>query len=202
MSPRPPPRTRRMTTRNLDSMFDPATVAVIGASLRPGRLGTVVWANLVAGGFRGRTFAVNPKYDELAGHPVVHRIDQLAEAPDLALVCTPPATVPGVVAALAARGTRAAVVLTPGLDAARTQATRDAARPALLRLLGPDSIGLLAPHLGLNASAAHIGAQPGEVAFVSQSSGLVTAVLDWARARQVGFSHVVSLGERADVDFG
>jgi len=191
-----------MSIRNLDSLLDPSSVAVIGASLRAGSTGAVAWANLRAGGFKGRLFAVNPKYDDLDGHPVVHRIDQLPEAPDLALICSPRHTVPQVVAQLAARGTRAAVVLTPGLGARRTQAALDAARPSLLRLLGPDSIGLLTPHLGLNASAAHIGAAPGAVAFVSQSAGLVTAILDWAQGRQVGFSHVVSLGERADVDFG
>ena len=191
-----------MSIRNLDSLLDPSSVAVIGASLRPGTLGAVAWANLRSGGFKGRRFAVNPKYDDFDGHPVVHRIDQLPEAPDLALICSPRHTVPEVVAQLAARGTRAAVVLTPGLGTRRTQAALDAARPTLLRLLGPDSIGLLSPHLGLNASAAPIGATPGAVAFVSQSAGLVTAVLDWAKGRQVGFSHVVSVGERADVDFG
>jgi acetyltransferase len=197
-----PAKARPMSIRNLDSMFDPSSVAVIGASLRPGRVGTAAWRNLLAGGYRGAVLPVNPKYEHLDGHPVKAHVAGFAHAPDLALICTPPATVPGLIRELGAAGTRAAVVLTPGLDDAQKQAALDAARPSLLRLLGPDSIGLLAPHLGLNASAAHTQALPGALAFVSQSAGLVTAVLDWAQGRQVGFSHVVSLGERADVDFG
>ena len=92
--------------------------------------------------------------------------------------------------------------MTAGLAAAQKQAMLDAARPHLLRVLGPNCLGLLTPHLGLNASFAHTDALAGNVAFVSQSGALVTAVLDWAKSRRIGFSHMVSLGERADVDFG
>ncbi len=83
-----------------------------------------------------------------------------------------------------------------------SQAMLDAAKPHLLRILGPNCVGLLSPHIGLNASFAHEPALPGSLAFVSQSGALTTALLDWARARQIGFSHFVSLGESADVDFG
>ena len=122
--------------------------------------------------------------------------------PELAVICTPPATVAGLIDELGALGTRAAVVLTAGLDAAQKAAMLAAARPHLLRILGPNCIGLLVPHIGLNASFAQTDALPGELAFVSQSGALVTAMLDWARSRAIGFSHVVSLGEHADVDFG
>ncbi|MES1161585.1 MAG: GNAT family N-acetyltransferase, partial [Rhizobacter sp.] len=113
-----------------------------------------------------------------------------------------PQTVAGLIDELGRRGTRAAVVLTAGLDAAQKQAMLDAARPHLLRVLGPNCLGLLTPHLGLNASFAHTDALPGELAFVSQSGALVTAVLDWAKSRRIGFSNMISLGEHADVDFG
>mgnify|MGYP000028110236 CR=1 FL=1 len=106
------------------------------------------------------------------------------------------------IAELAKLGTRAAVVMTAGMDSAQKKAMLDAARPHLLRILGPNCIGLLAPHRGLNASFAHVAAAPGELAFVSQSGALVTAMLDWADAQQIGFSHFVSLGEHMDVDFG
>jgi len=122
--------------------------------------------------------------------------------PDLAIVCTPPATVAALIDELGRLGTRAAIVMTAGLDADEKQAMLDAARPYLLRVLGPNCLGLLSPHRGLNASFAHTDALPGEIAFVSQSGALVTAVLDWAKSRRIGFSHMVSLGERADVDFG
>ena len=190
-----------MSVRNLDSLFDPASVAVIGASNRPASVGATVWRNLLDG-FQGPLYPVNPKHSSLGGRKTYRDVAALPEAPDLAVICTPPATVPGLIAQLGQRGTRAAVVVTAGLDKATRQAMLDAARPHTLRILGPNCIGMLVPHLGLNASFAHIGAQPGELAFVSQSGALVTAMLDWAAARNIGFSHFVSLGEHADVDFG
>ena len=191
-----------MSIRHLDSLFDPASVAVFGASLRPASVGGTVWQNIRQGGFKGALWPVNPKHAQLGDVPCFADVAALPAAPELAVICTPPATVPGLIAALGARGTRAAVVLTAGFDAATKQALLDAARPHLLRILGPNGLGLLAPHVGLNASFAHVDAAPGRLAFVSQSGALVTALLDWARARSVGFSHFVSLGESADVDFG
>ncbi len=193
---------RPMSIRHLDSMFDPASVAVVGASSRPARVGTTVWHNLRHGGFGGTLMAVNPSYTQLDGVPVVARVQDLPMPPELAVICTPPATVPELIDALGAMGTRAAIVMTAGLTPAQRQAMLDAARRHLLRILGPNCLGLLAPHIGLNASFAHVGAAPGTLAFVSQSGALVTAMLDWARGSGIGFSHFVSLGEHADVDFG
>ena len=191
-----------MSIRHLDHLLAPASVAVIGASQRPASVGATVWRNLHGNGFKGRSYAVNPKHSEFDGEPVYPRVAALPEVPELAIVCTPPATVPGLITELAEAGTRAAVVLTAGLDKAQRQAMLDAAKPHVLRILGPNCIGMLVPHLGLNASFAHIGALPGELAFVTQSGALMTAMLDWARSRRIGFSHLVSLGEHADVDFG
>jgi acetyltransferase len=191
-----------MSIRNLDSLFDPASIAVFGASQRVNSVGATVWHNLTQGNYKGRLFAVNPKYQDLAGRPVVARAADLPMVPDLAVICTPPATVPGLIEELAGLGTRAAIVMTAGMSPTQKQAMLDAARPHLLRILGPNCIGLLAPHKGLNASFSHIDARPGELAFVSQSGALVTAMLDWAQGQGIGFSHFVSLGEHADVDFG
>jgi acetyltransferase len=192
----------RMSIRHLDSLFDPASVAVIGASPRAGSVGATVWRNLRQGGYRGALMAVNPKHRELDGVPVAARVQDLPQPPELAVICTPPASVPGLIDALGERGTRAAIVMTAGLTPVQKQAMLDAARRHLLRILGPNCLGLLAPHIGLNASFAHVDATPGTLAFVSQSGALVTAMLDWARGSGVGFSHFVSLGEHADVDFG
>lgn len=191
-----------MTIRHLDRLLAPRSVAVIGASGRPGRVGHLVWSNLCSGAFAGPVYAVNPKRPVLAGQRACARIGDLPEAPDLAVVCTPPDTVAGLVAELGALGTRAVVVLSAGLTGAQKQACLDAARPHVLRLLGPNCLGLMTPRLGLNASFAHAPALPGELAFVSQSGALVTAMIDWANARRIGFSQIVSLGERIDVDFG
>ena len=191
-----------MSVRHLDRLLAPRSVAVIGASERPGSVGATVWRNLRAGRFAGPIHAVNPKHATLDGERVFARVSDLPQAPDLAVLCTPPASIAGLVGELGARGTRAAIVMTAGLDAAQKQAMLDAARPHLLRVLGPNCIGLLSPHVGLNATFAHTDALAGDMAFVSQSGALVTAVLDWARSRRIGFSHMVSLGVRADVDFG
>ena len=191
-----------MSIRNLDALFDPASIAIIGASARPGSIGTTVWHTLTCGAYAGPIYAVNPKYREIGGHRVVAHARDLPSAPALAVICTPPATVSRLIEELASLGTRAAVVMTTGMDTAQKQAMLKAARGHLLRLLGPGSIGLLAPHKGLNAGFAPVDAAPGELAFVSQSAGLMTTMLDWAKERSIGFSHCVSLGEQVDVDFG
>jgi acetyltransferase len=191
-----------MSVRHLDRLLEPGSVAVIGASDRPDSVGATVWRNLRAGRFTGPIWPVNPSHRTLDGQAVFARVADLPQAPDLAVVCTPPASVPQLIDQLGRRGTHAAIVMTAGLGAERKQACLDAARPHVLRLLGPNCLGLLSPHLGLNASFAHTDALPGELAFVSQSGALVTAVLDWAKSRRIGFSHMVSLGERSDVDFG
>jgi acetyltransferase len=190
-----------MSIRHLDSMFEPASVAVFGASDRAGSVGATVWRNLRQGGYAGRLHAVNPRRPLLDGTAAWADVAALPEAPELAVICTPPATVPALIAALGERGTRAAVVLTAGFTPAQKQALLDAARPHLLRILGPNCLGLLNPHIALNASFAHRGAAAGTLAFVSQSGALVTALLDWAAGRGIGFSRFVSLGEHADVDF-
>lgn len=198
-----------MSVRNLESLFNPRSVAVIGASLRPQRVGTTVLRNVLAGGFKGPVYPVNPKYRSLEGHKTWPDVAALPEAPDLAIICTPPDTVPGIISALGARGTRAAIVITAGMGGAsgvpgRTlrQAALDAAKPWLLRILGPNCVGMLVPGIGLNASFAHTNALPGRTALVSQSGALVTSVLDWANERGIGFSRFISMGDSADVDFG
>ena len=191
-----------MSIRHLDQLFDPRSVAVIGASDRPGSVGATVWRNLRSAGFAGEHWAVNPSRATVGGEPAFASVAALPAAPELAVVCTPPAAVPGVIAELAAQGTRAAIVLTAGFSAAERQAMLDAARRHLLRILGPNCLGLISPHARLNASFAHTMVPAGPLAFVSQSGALVTAMLDWAQGRGIGFSHCVSLGESGDVDFG
>lgn len=198
-----------MSVRNLEHLFAPKSVALVGASERPDSLGATLLHNLLAGGFKGEVWPVNPKYGELAGRRCYASVADLPAAPALAVICTPPATIPAIVRQLGERGTRAAVVLSSGMGDGRSargrglrQAMLDAAHPYLLRLLGPNSAGLLTPGLGLNASVATSGALPGRIAFVSQSGALMVGVLDWARTRGIGFSHFIALGDAADVDLG
>jgi acetyltransferase len=198
-----------VTVRNLESLFAPRSVAVIGASNRERSVGAVVTRNLLRGGFQGPVMPVNPRHAAVAGVLAYPDVASLPIAPDLAVIATPPAPIPGLVEALGKRGTRGVVVLTAipkgNRDAAASgveQAMLEAAGRYLLRILGPNCLGLLVPGIGLNASFAHVDAMAGRLAFVSQSGALCTAVLDWARSRGIGFSHFVSLGNSADVDVG
>jgi acetyltransferase len=164
--------------------------------------------NLLGGGFSGPVLPVNPNYNAVTGVLCYANIASLPLTPDLAVICTPPEIVPEIISELGDRGTKAAVIITDGSfkQTAPTghylkQAMLDAARPYNLRILGSHSLGLLIPKLGLNASLAHINALAGEIAFVSQSRAICTAVLDWAKFRRIGFSHFISLGDIADVNF-
>jgi acetyltransferase len=180
---------------------------VVGASNRPGHVGSVVMRNLLRGGFEGPVMPVNPKYQAVAGVLAYPDVKSLPVVPELAVICTPPAVVPGVAGALADAGARAAIVLTAGLSHgtdARGRPLAEALVEAVgrrgFRLFGPNSLGLLVPGIGLNASFAHLDALPGRLAFLSQSGALCTAVLDWARQAAVGFSCFASVGAALDVD--
>lgn len=198
-----------MSVRNLEHLFKPRSIVLIGASARPGSVGAVLARNLLTAGFAGPILPVHPRHAAIQGVLAYKSIDKLPTVPDLAVIATPPDTVPELVGRLAAKGTKAAVVITAGFGEggakqgqALRQAMLDAARPHLMRVVGPNCVGILVPDAGLNASFAHVPAMAGDVAFVTQSGAVATTVLDWAKARRVGFSHVVSLGDMTDVDFG
>ena len=200
-----------MTVRNLDALLRPASIAVIGASTRERSVGDVLTRNLVQGGFKGPISVVHPRESSIQGLPTYKDVASLPAAPDLAVIATPAESVPELIAELGSRGTRAAVVITAGFGEGAEnngegqrlrQAALDAAKPHLLRILGPNCLGLLVPGIGLNASFAHLKPEPGGLAFVTQSGAIVTAVIDWAAPRGIGFSHLISLGDMSDVDFG
>lgn len=197
-----------MSIRNLDSIFKPKSVALIGASDHPGALGAVTLRNLARAGLKGPLYLINPKHRTLEGMDVYPDVQSLPAAPDLAVIATPPETVPGLVADLGQRGTKGAVIITAGFGELGEHGhelqrrTLEAARPHLLRIIGPNCLGVMVPGSGLDASFSHLPPVKGDLAFVSQSGALITAMLDWAYPRGVGFSHVVSLGDMSDVDFG
>jgi acetyltransferase len=197
-----------MSVRNLDKMFGPRSVALVGATPRRGSVGAVLARNLRRAGFAGPVMLVNPHHKRIGGAEVFHDVASLPQAPDLAVIATPPDNVPELVAELGARGTRAAIVITAGFGELGEEGKRlqeralAAAQPYLLRLVGPNCVGVMVPRVKLDATFSHIAALPGDLGFVSQSGAMITAVLDWAAPRGIGFSHVVSLGDMADVDFG
>lgn len=196
-----------MTVRNLDRLFKPGSVALIGATDREGSVGRVTGRNLLEGGFSGPVWFVNPGRSEVLGRPCYPDVASLPGVPDLAVIATPPETVTPLIAELGARGTKAAVVITAGFGGGAEgrqvkQAMLDAAQPHLLRIIGPNCLGVLVPGIGLNASFAHISPTRGKLAFVAQSGAIISSVVDWAASRGIGFSHLVSMGEMVDVDFG
>ena len=134
-----------MTIRNLEFAARPRSVAVIGASGRPGAVGHIVMQNLKDGGFAGEVWAVNPKYSEIDGRPCYRSAADIPGVPDIAVIVTPPETVPGIITELGEKGTRAAVVITAGLtrENGLRQAMLDAARPYLFRIIGPNTVGAI-----------------------------------------------------------
>lgn len=191
----------------LDAMFRPRSVALVGASDRPDSIGAITLRNLRGGGFAGPLYLVNPRHDTIDGLRCYPDAASLPDTPDLAVVATPPDQVPGVIDAFGTRGTRAAVVITAGFgelgEAGKALQAQlvERARAHGMRVVGPNCVGLIAPGIGLNASFAQVEPPAGEVAFISQSGALITAVLDWTQPRGIGFSQIVSLGDMCDVDF-
>jgi len=198
-----------MTIRNLDIMFNPSAVVLVGASQKPGSIGAVIARNMVSAGFKGDIFPVNSKYKTIEGLPSYPDLDSLPRIPDLAVIATPPDTVPQLIEKLGKLGTRSAVVITAGFREGGNEKGRElcaqmlqAARPHLLRIVGPNCLGIMVPGVGLNASFGHVQPFRGNIAFVAQSGAVQTSVLDWATSKGIGFSHFVSVGNMSDVDFG
>ena len=200
-----------MSTRNLDKLMEPRSVVAIGASARAGSVGAAVTRNLLDGGFHGDIHLVNPKGGQIGGKQVLRSLGQISEPPDLAVVMTPPESVPGVIDELGRRGTKVAIVITAGpgsgpeaarINAEWRQLVLRAARPHLLRIVGPNCIGYAAPRLGLNASFGPTRLKPGRLAAVAQSGAVLAGLADWGAAQGIGFSHLISMGDMADVDFG
>jgi acetyltransferase len=193
-----------LTIRNLERAVHPKSIAVIGASVREGSVGQVVMNNIIAAGFEGEVWPVNPKHRQVAARRCYSNACELPGVPDLGVIITPPTAVSGVIGELSEKGTRAAVVITGGLtrENGLRQQILDAAKPTLFRIIGPNSLGLMIPPLKLNAGFAHLAAKAGEIALLSQSGAIATSLIDWAADNDVGFSHIVSMGDMADVDVG
>ncbi len=192
----------------LDKLFKPKSVAVIGASDTPGRAGFTVTRNLQSGGFQGPIMPVTPKYEAVAGILAYPSIDKLPRIPDLAILCTHGRRSVQLLTELGKFGVPAVIILAAG-----TKQTKDSegraifdkmqaiAREYGIRILGPNSLGLILPWLNLNASFAPVAANRGKIAFVSQSSSVCSTILDWARDKKIGFSSFVCIGETGDIDF-
>lgn len=201
-------RETSMSTHALEALFNPRGVAVFGASERPGALGTTVLANLIEAGFEGEIIPVNPRHDSVQGLPCRSDLSGLDQPVDLAVIATPAATVPDILRQCGDAGVRGAVILSAGFGEKDVDGPRlrqeiiEIAKDERMRLMGPNCLGLMRPSIGLNATFSLNQALPGNLALVSQSGAMITAVLDWASNREIGFSAVASTGDAADLDFG
>jgi acetyltransferase len=198
-----------MSFHFLQSLFNPQSIAVIGASARPQRIGNVLMRNLLAGGFGGVIMPVNPKRKAVAGVLTYPNVATLPHTPDLAIICTPAATIPSLIEDLGRRGTHAAIIMAGNLSTTLNSDGQplgdtilEAARRHGIRLLGGSTLGILVPKAGINATFSQMRVEPGKLGFVSQSDAVGTMVLDWALPKKVGFSHFVSLGDALDIGFG
>ena len=192
----------------LSYFFSPTSVAVVGATDREGSVGETVLRNLLTGTYKGRVYAVNPSRAEVCGLPCYRSIAAVPEAVDLVVVVTPASTVPGIVAECVRAAAKSVVVISAGFKekgpegAVLEKQIQSEIRGGTTRLIGPNCLGLMNPLVGLNATFAQDIALPGNVAFLSQSGALLTAILDWSFAERAGFSAIVSMGSMLDVGWG
>ena len=197
-----------MNTHYLASLFTPESVALFGASDRADSVGGVVFKNLLSSGFKGRIYAINPRRDVVQGEKAFATLDDIEETVDLVVVATPAQSIPAIVEACGERGIKMMLILSAGFRETGPEGRRLEDRVTQLvrrhgiRLMGPNCLGIIRPEIGLNITFGNNFAQPGNLAFVSQSGAICTAILDWAEKNEVGFSTVVSTGIAADLDFG
>ncbi|MDY0041575.1 MAG: acetate--CoA ligase family protein, partial [Desulforhabdus sp.] len=170
-----------------------------------GQGGYVVFENMLRSGFQGTLYPINPKYAEVQGKPAYSSISVIHQPVELAVIATPPQTVPGIIESCGNEGVKAAVIITAGFREAGgglEEQFLSAVRAHGIRLIGPNCLGIMRPAIGLNATFYKGGANSGSIAFVSQSGALCTAILNWAQNNDVGFSSIVSMGSSTEVDFG
>ena len=197
-----------MNQHYLARLFTPESVVLFGASDRVDSVGGVVFKNLLSSGFKGRIYAINPKRDEVQGQKAYSTLDDIDEVADLAVVATPAHSIPAIVEACGERGIRMMLILSAGFRETGAEGRQLEDRVVQLvrrydiRLMGPNCLGIIRPDRGLNVTFGNNNAAPGNLAFVSQSGAICTAILDWAEKNDIGFSAVVSTGIGADLGFG
>ena len=191
---------------SIDALFAPRSVAVIGASEKPG-IGRVAMLNLTSGTFRGDVFAVNPKHEVLFGRPAYRSIGDVPNDIDLAVIATPARSIPQIISECVEAGVKVAIVLAAGFketgpEGARLEREIVSRAAGRMRVLGPNCTGIMVPNAGFNATLSNRITRSGSIGFASQSGALGTAVLDWSIAQGVGFSAFISMGSMLDIGWG
>jgi acetyltransferase len=197
-----------MVTQNLDKIFNPQSVAIIGASDAEGSVGYAIVKNFTLQGYKGKVYLVNVRKPEIVGIKTYPAVDQIHEPIDLAMIATPAKTVPDVIEECGKAGVKAAIIVSAGFKETGSSGKAledkilEIAKKYDIRIVGPNCIGLIRPQISLNATFLDKVPKPGNIAFLSQSGALGSAILDWAIHENIGFSNFVSVGSMIDVDFG
>ena len=197
-----------MSIFNLEHLFNPASVAVIGASEKSGSIGSALMQNMLQAGFSGRLIPVNPNRSTVHGLPARSDIREGADSVDLAVIATPIATVPGIIDGCVQTGVKGAVIISAGGKESGAEGREIEARikkkaaEGRMRLIGPNCLGIICPDKRLNASFASHMPQTGSLAFISQSGAICTSMLDLSLREKMGFRYFISIGSMLDVDFG
>jgi acetyltransferase len=197
-----------MVTLNLDKIFNPKTVAIVGASDVEGSVGYAIVKNLTQQGYKGKVYFVNIRKAEILGVKTYPTVIEIPEAVDLAMIATPAKTVPDVMEECGRAGVKGVIIVSAGFKEigpegkALGQRVLEKAKRYGIRVIGPNCIGVMRPRINLNATFVNKVPKPGKVAFLSQSGALGSAILDWAISENIGFSNFVSVGSMIDVDFG
>ncbi|MBN1356215.1 bifunctional acetate--CoA ligase family protein/GNAT family N-acetyltransferase [bacterium] len=197
-----------MNIHRLEPIFNPERIALIGVTPNPKSVGGFVLRNLVGSGYRGAVYPVNPNAEAVLGMPCYPDLDSIARIPDLAILCSPAEEVPDRVSECGAAGVRGIIIMSAGFGETGKEGRELEERIRSvsgkypdMRIIGPNCLGIISPHILLNASFAGAMPRPGSIAFISQSGALCTSILDWALEENIGFSHFVSIGNSLDVDF-
>ncbi|MEM2463416.1 MAG: GNAT family N-acetyltransferase [Candidatus Bathyarchaeia archaeon] len=197
-----------MVTLNLDKIFNPKSVAIVGASDEEGSVGLALMKNFIDFGFEGEVYPVNIRKKEILGLKAYQSVEQLPKAVDLAIIATPAKTVPDVVEQCGRAGIKGLVIISAGFKEVGPEGKAledkilEIKRKYNLRIVGPNCLGVIRPSINLNATFIGKMPKPGNIAFISQSGALGTAILDWTIRENIGFSNFVSVGSMIDVDFG
>ncbi|MES9943761.1 MAG: bifunctional acetate--CoA ligase family protein/GNAT family N-acetyltransferase [Candidatus Thiodiazotropha sp.] len=197
-----------MQSHYLTPLFSPKSIAMFGASDRKNSVGEVVFKNLISAGFKGQIYPINLKHDKVQGKKAYKSIDVINKPVELAVVATPAKTIPAIVQACGEHGVKTMIILSAGFRETGVTGRRledkvvELAKEYGIRFIGPNCLGLIRPDKGLNITFGNNNATPGNLALVSQSGAICTAILDWAEVNDIGFSTVISTGIGADLDFG
>ncbi len=197
-----------MEKHYLDKLFNPASIAVIGASDRKNSVGRMVFENILNGKYEGQFFPVNLNHSLVQGHVAYSTINEINQSIDLAIITTPAHTVPEIVTQCGEKAVKGILIISAGFSETGKKGLKlertvqKIAQKYNIRLIGPNCLGIIRPSINLNATFDNNNALPGNIAFVSQSGAIIAAVLDWAFDKKIGFSTIVSLGNASDLDFG